>query len=74
MIVQFLKQLSDKMGDAGCNDLKLPDAPETRELVSAATKYMTGEDREVRACDGRILTTDFIIVDYLAYKLETENE
>ena len=76
-LVDFLEDLSHHYGSAGCNDMNLLDTPENRDLVLAAEAWMVNQDKEypatnIQTYDGKIITTDFVILGYLKAKLKKQ--
>ena len=72
LAAELLNTASDKFGNHGCNDYSLPDTPENRKLVEASNKFNFGEDVELNISKGKIWTTDFSLMGYLADRLEKE--
>lgn len=80
ILFDFLKQLSDHMGNAGCNDYCLKNTPEAQALVRAVIEdQFEGQDRKERLEsldhdieNGRkqLIEMDFIILHYLEKKLK----
>lgn len=70
----FFKDLGERMGNAGCNDMELPNNPQNRTLVTNAYRHgMSAEDFEdwqygKRWVGQRLIVEDFIILDYLKHK------
>jgi hypothetical protein len=71
-VLPLLDQASSDLGNNGCNDYELPDSPEMQELVEAAVKQGFGEELVYHKTihRGKILTQDFVILDYLKHYLE----
>jgi len=74
---EFLKDLSDHMSNAGCNDFEVLNTPEGRSLFSAAVRHgFSSEDANeilvaaFEESDTTIATCDFIIFEYLVNKLQ----
>lgn len=74
MLLKFLDNLSDHMGNAGCNDLDLENTPDNYELVAAAEKYCAEQNKEEprppHVYKNKICTTDFIVLSYLVGLIE----
>jgi hypothetical protein len=74
LLVSFLEDLDDNYGNAGSNDLFLPDTLEMREVVLAAEKDQSGEPNEkIRLYNGKIYTSDQMILGYLRDKIMKEH-
>lgn len=71
LIIMFLDEYAELLGNNGCNDLKLDNTPENREIVKSAEKDQSGEDWNDTVPKGKsFYTTDFVVVGYLADKLK----
>jgi len=77
LLFEFLDELSDHYGNAGCNDFEVPNTVEGRALFTAAVRYSYSEDdanRELAQAfewsGGAIATVDSTILGYLRHKLE----
>lgn len=68
LIIEFLKELSDHQGNAGCNDYYLKNTPANMKIAKLANH----EDWELQVVDGKILCFDSAIVDHLIKRLQTE--
>lgn len=71
-LVSFINDHIEKMGRAGCNDYFLENTPENRKLaIAAGLQYIEDGDeaRPVRIIDGKIVTTDFVILIELKRRL-----
>ena len=64
----MLEDLDNHYGNAGCNDMKLEDTPENRQIVELAEKD-AGFVEKLSVSKGKILTTDFVILSYLRKRL-----
>lgn len=71
----LLEQASQNLGNNGCNDYELKDSPEMQELVEAAVKHCCGEELVYHKTvhQGKLLTQDFVILDYFLLFLERQN-
>ena len=65
----FLKELRQRQGLDGCNEMFLSDTPVNRELVIAAT----GVDEELHIHRGKLATFNNTIVHYLMKKIMEEH-
>lgn len=78
-VVAFLKELSNRFGNDGCNDMFLADTPENRQLVLAAEQYADIASNEIRLFEVRkgeskkIGTMNDVVLDYLMIELAKEN-
>lgn len=72
LIVAALKNYSDRLGNDGCNDARLPNTKENFELVQAAEG---GDDVEVMLTDGgkTICTLNTALVGYVTEHFATAN-
>jgi hypothetical protein len=69
---ELLKMAADEFSNHGCNDFELDDTPENRELIiNMQTEGGWDDPKEVRVHDGKIFTTDWGLMRYLAKKLAT---
>lgn len=71
---ELLDILDHKLSTAGCNDMRLEDTPENRNMIYCAEKWndpaMSEEDaRTFSTDDGKVFTNDFLILAYLRKKL-----
>jgi hypothetical protein len=68
---RLLNDAADEFSNNICNDFYLENTPENRELVQ---KMQTDEhmDEDLNFSEGKILTYDWILMRYLARKLESE--
>ncbi len=76
MLLGFMSELSERFGNDGCNDYTLPNTPENVEFVRAAETWSdpTEEFEPPDPGDDKIWTSNGVILDYLAHKLEHESE
>lgn len=74
-IAAFLDELGDRFGNDGCNDLTLPDTPENRAMILAAEAHALGDDASGRVggYDGKLMTNNMFVIDYLKSKLMQEH-
>lgn len=63
----LLEDLDNYYGNAGCNDMILPDTPENRKIVMLATEAKN--ETELSIEKGKINTVDFMILAYLRKRL-----
>lgn len=70
LITMFLKDLSERFATDGCNDLYLPNTAENRVMTIAAEYFLTNEFSQVRIVDGKVLTNNMAIIDFLITALE----
>ena len=76
ILLGFLEDLSDKYGNAGCNDYRLPNTSENKQILCAAIKIQYEKDAVVKEVDrimrikgDTILTFDSLVLDYFIDKL-----
>jgi len=72
LLLHFLGDLSDKYGNAGCNDIELDNTDENWQMVNNAYESNGDDDAGERDSGPRILTQDFILCDYLATAIEKQ--
>lgn len=79
IFIGLLNRLDDYLSYEGCNDMRLPDTPENRRLITEAEMWnvhaATEEEwkahpdyHEVSLCNGELLTSDYLIFGYLRHK------
>jgi len=78
LISQLLNEMSDEYSNHGCNDLELDNTQENKDLIISAIKWNANASSEenleeeivsILECkDEKLITTDFLLMDYLAYK------
>lgn len=68
ILLNFLEDLSERFGNAGCNDMELPDTPENRSLIEEALE--PGETFTV--VGNKLLTSDFIVLDAIRNRLAAD--
>ena len=71
-LLDFLEDLSNEYGNAGCNDFTLLNTPENLEMVISAIKYGYRDDDQKEVLENilskdkkTIRTVDFVVLDYL---------
>jgi hypothetical protein len=68
-LTKIVNDLGDAQANAGCNDLHIPDSPESRELISEYyTNYSPGCEPSVTQAGTDIVVND----DVLIYLLKRE--
>ena len=72
LLLHFLKDLSDKYGNAGCNDIELDNTDENWQIVANAYEFDSVTDSEERDKGGKIHAFDFMLCDYLATAIENQ--
>lgn len=65
-VVAFLRDLLDRYGNDGCNDLKMPDTPENRALIAAAEKM---DVSNIKPWKGELCTYNHVILGHLTDKM-----
>lgn len=68
LIIEFLNDYSDKLGNAGCNDYELINNEENLEMVKQAELELKKEPYITKR--GTIMTYDFMLVSHLKNKLK----
>lgn len=68
-LVHFLDDLSDKYGNAGCNDYDLDNTDENWALWQEAYKDDPDRDMERPPLKQKLFCADFIIVEHLKAKV-----
>lgn len=61
LLNEFLEDLSDRMGNAGCNDFDMPNTPEGKQLEIDINSHY--KDNPNASC------FDFCVLDYLKFRL-----
>jgi len=74
-LVQFLKDYSNELGNAGCNDFYLPNTDENWELIKTSAESCMDKDGAetiTRPEDKskRIFAHDLVVLDYLTKKIQ----
>ena len=72
LLIDFLKQLSDNMGNAGCNDYYWPKWVSDKTKQKILAEYKNHSDWEVTNQDYK-LTFDFMVVHSLINLIEKED-
>ena len=72
LIISFLKELSNNMGNAGCNDWNFPDDWSHEEKLSFVMDYHVFNNFPEDFDKNNLNLPDFCVVDLLAHKLEKE--
>lgn len=71
LLDEMLEELDERFSRAGCNDYSLPDTPENWQLVKEAEAETEKDnpDPEPYVRDGKVHTSDFIVLAHLRKKL-----
>lgn len=70
LVADFLDNLSERLGNAGCNDLCLANTADNRAMWEAAGEAEDrGADWPPPETDAMFYAVDFVVVDYLAARL-----
>ncbi len=72
LLMEFLEDLSNRMGNQGCNDYAIKDTPEHRRIVKAASSAEAFQEGDI--ANGKIMTMDGLLVDYLRERLQGRRE
>lgn len=78
LLREFLEELSEIQGNAGCNDHRMANTPENREVLIRALRFgFNPSDAEEsigwlpdETSEEDIYTSDFILYDYLVHLFE----
>lgn len=74
---QIMDVSSDCLGNKICNDFVVDDTPENKEFMERMFAYGVDNDLWDDGCppivrDGKIITFDFMVLDYFKHKLSNE--
>lgn len=71
VIAELLRLASNTFSNHGCNDFTLPDTEENRNIIAGMGRWADpDEPRPVRVSEGKIWVQDWMLMDYMADKLE----
>lgn len=74
LLLEFLNELSDKFGNAGCNDYSLPNDAAHRQFMEKVIKHgFSGDDQkeqlemifDIPKKSSKLCTMDITVLDYL---------
>lgn len=69
-----LRQAADEMSNNGCNDFYLSDTPEHRKFITEMMTNRSNDVFDIEECiyKGKIIATDWMILEYIAELLEQQ--
>ena len=78
-LAAFMRRLSERLSNDGCNDLYLPDTGENRKFVQAVLEFQEDDtDTDVKTVQNKgvkqIITNNVSVVDYLASKFMEDHD
>ena len=80
LLIRFLKSYSERLSNDGCNDFELPNTPENVVIVKEAYEIGMGKEdanmwtaRLDEESGETICVINWMLVDYLAHKLQEED-
>lgn len=69
-LIEFLENLKEHQGNAGCNDWYTKATPEAVAFMEAAHKWDGNSDPIYEIRDGKIFTYDWFVTSYLLHKIK----
>jgi len=72
ILLESLESYSEVLGNAGCNDYELPATNTNAQFVRDAENWGLEKGMEPRVHNGKILTMDWLLVDYIRHLIKEQ--